>query len=161
MYIKELKDNYTLILCKMNGEPMGTIFYQDITSISKGIQKISELTFTVSKYYGKDNSINPLYNELKNERFINLDNIETYVIKNIKETNETTKVVTAYSREKKLSKSKVEFEDICLTLNTLLENVSDCYTLDELLYEDTGWKLGYISDRVLYTSDTNILQILD
>ena len=161
MYIKELKDNYTLILCKMNGEPMGTIFYQDITSISKGIQKISELTFIVSKYYGKDNSINPLYNELKNERFINLDNIETYVIKNIKETNETTKIVTAYSREKKLSKSKVEFEDICLTLNTLLENVSDCYTLDELLYEDTGWKLGYISDRVLYTSDTDILQILD
>lgn len=161
MYIKELKNNYTLTLCKMNGEPMGTIFYQDITSISKGIQKISELTFTVSKYYGKDNSINPLYNELKNERFINLDDTETYVIKNIKETNEVTKVITAYSREKKLSKSKVEFEDICLTLNTLLENISDCYTLDELLYEDTGWRLGYISKNVLYTSNATILEVLD
>lgn len=161
MYIKELKDKYTLILRKMNGQAMGIIFYQDITSISKGIQKISELTFTVSKHYGLNNEVNPLYDELKNERLIDLDDIETYVIKNVKETNDTTKVITAYSREKKLCRSKVEFEDICLTLKTKDENVYDCYTLDELLYEDTGWKLGYISDRVLYSTDETLLDILN
>ena len=161
MYIKELKDKYTLILRKMNGQAMGIIFYQDITSISKGIQKISELTFTVSKYYGLNNEVNPLYDELKNERLIDLDDIETYVIKNVKETNDTTKVITAYSREKKLCRSKVEFEDICLTLKTKDADVYDCYTLDELLYEDTGWKLGYISDRVLYSTDETLLDILN
>ena len=161
MYIKELKDKYTLILRKMNGQAMGIIFYQDITSISKGIQKISELTFTVSKHYGLNNEVNPLYDELKNERLIDLDDIETYVIKNVKETNDTTKVITAYSREKKLCRSKVEFEDICLTLKTKDVDVYDCYTLDELLYEDTGWKLGYISDRVLYSTDETLLDILN
>ena len=161
MYIKELKDKYTLILRKMNGQAMGIIFYQDITSISKGIQKISELTFTVSKHYGLNNEVNPLYDELKNERLIDLDDIETYVIKNVKETNDATKVITAYSREKKLCRSKVEFEDICLTLKTKDVDVYDCYTLDELLYEDTGWKLGYISDRVLYSTNETLLDILN
>ena len=160
MYIRELKDKYTLILCKMSGEKMGTIYYQDITSISKGIQKISELTFTVNKYYGTNNNINPLYDELKNERFINLDDTETYVIKNIREINDTKKEVTAYSREKKLCKSKVEFEDICITLKTKDNTILDCYTLDELLYEDTGWKLGYISEKVLYNSTATIMDIL-
>lgn len=161
MYIKELKEKYTLILRKMNGQPMGTILYQSIESITKGIQTISELTFTVSKYYGVNNEINPLYDELKNERFIDLDDVETYIIKSVKEVNDTSKTITAYSREKKLCKSKVEFEDICLTLKTRDENVSSCYTLDELLYEDTGWRLGYISDRVLYTSNLTIEDILN
>lgn len=161
MYIKELKEKYTLILRKMNGQPMGTILYQSIESITKGIQTISELTFTVSKYYGVNNEINPLYDELKNERFIDLDDVETYIIKSVKEVNDTSKTITAYSREKKLCKSKVEFEDICLTLKTRDENISSCYTLDELLYEDTGWRLGYISDRVLYTSNLTIEDILN
>lgn len=161
MYIKELKDKYTLILRKMNGQPMGTILYQSIESITKGIQTISELTFTVSKYYGVNNEINPLYDELKNERLIDLDDVETYIIKSVKEVNDTSKTITAYSREKKLCKSKVEFEDICLTLKTRDENISSCYTLDELLYEDTGWRLGYISDRVLYTSNLTIEDILN
>ena len=161
MYIKELKEKYTLILRKMNGQPMGTILYQSIESITKGIQTISELTFTVNKYYGVNNEINPLYDELKNERFIDLDDVETYIIKSVKEVNDTSKTITAYSREKKLCKSKVEFEDICLTLKTRDENISSCYTLDELLYEDTGWRLGYISDRVLYTSNLTIEDILN
>lgn len=161
MYIRELKDKYTLILCKMNGKPMGTIYYQDITSISKGIQKISELTFTVNKYYGVNDEINPLYDELKNERFINLDNTETYVIKDIREINDTKKEVIAYSREKKLCKSKVEFEDICITLKTKDKTVPNSYTLDELLYEDTGWRLGEISNRVLYTNNLTITDILE
>lgn len=161
MYIKELKEKYTLILRKMNGQPMGTILYQSIESITKGIQTISELTFTVSKYYGVNNEINPLYDELKNERFIDLDDVETYIIKSVKEVNDTSKTITAYSREKKLCKSKVEFEDICLTLKTRDKNISSCYTLDELLYEDTGWRLGYISDRVLYTSNLTIEDILN
>ena len=160
MFIKELKDSYELILCKINGKPMGKIFYESLTSLSRGIEKVSELSFTVNKYYGVEGLENPLYNELKTERLIMLDNIETYVIKNIVEQNETIKTVTAYSREKKLFRITAEFEDICITLKTLDNTVSNCYTLDELLYEDTGWHLGNISDRVLYVSNSNITDIL-
>ena len=160
MFIKELKDSYELILCKINGKPMGKIFYESLTSLSRGIEKVSELSFTVNKYYGVEGLENPLYNELKTERLIMLDNIETYVIKNIVEQNETVKTVTAYSREKKLFRITAEFEDICITLKTLDNTVSNCYTLDELLYEDTGWHLGNISDRVLYVSNSNITDIL-
>ena len=160
MFIKELKDSYELILCKINGKPMGKIFYESLTSLSRGIEKVSELSFTVNKYYGVEGLENPLYNELKTERLIILDNIETYVIKNIVEQNETVKTVTAYSREKKLFRITAEFEDICITLKTLDNTVSNCYTLDELLYEDTGWHLGNISDRVLYVSNSNITDIL-
>ena len=160
MFIKELKDSYELILCKINGKPMGKIFYESLTSLSRGIEKVSELSFTVNKYYGVEGLENPLYNELKTERLIMLDNIETYVIKNIVEQNETIKTVTAYSREKKLFRIIAEFEDICITLKTLDNTVSNCYTLDELLYEDTGWHLGNISDRVLYVSNSSITDIL-
>ena len=160
MFIKELKDSYELILCKINGKPMGKIFYESLTSLSRGIEKVSELSFTVNKYYGVEGLENPLYNELKTERLIILDNIETYVIKNIVEQNETVKTVTAYSREKKLFRIIAEFEDICITLKTLDNTVSNCYTLDELLYEDTGWHLGNISDRVLYVSNSSITDIL-
>ena len=160
MFIKELKDSYELILCKINGKPMGKIFYESLTSLSRGIEKVSELSFTVNKYYGVEGLENPLYNELKTERLIMLDNIETYVIKNIVEQNETVKTVTAYSREKKLFRIIAEFEDICITLKTLDDTVPNCYTLDELLYEDTGWHLGNISDRVLYVSNSSITDIL-
>ena len=160
MFIKELKDSYELILCKINGQPMGAIFYETLSTLSRGIEKVSELSFTVDKYFGKEGEINPLYDELKTERLINLDNTETYVIKNISEQNETKKTVTAYSREKKLFRISVELEDICLTLKTKDNTVSNCYTLNELLYDETGWKLGYISPRVLYTSNDTILDIL-
>lgn len=160
MLIKGLKDNYKLVLCKINGEPVGTIFYENLSSLSKGIEKVSELSFTVNKYYGKEGNINPLYNELKTERLINLDNKETYVIKNITEQNDTIKTVTAFSREKKLFRIAVEFEDICITLKTKDEEVPNSYTLNDLLYDETGWKLGTISPSVQYTSNGTILDIL-
>ena len=103
MRIRGVKDSYTLILCKMNGKKMGMIPYTSV-EIKRGIKTVSELNFTVSKYYGEDNKLNILYDELKTERFIYLDEDECYVIKSISEQNEKVKTVTAYSREKKLFK---------------------------------------------------------
>ena len=143
MRIRGAKDSYTLILCKMNGKKMGMIPYTSV-EIKRGIKTVSELSFTVSKYYGEDNKLNILYNELKTERFIYLDEDECYVIKSISEQNEKVKTVTAYSREKKLFKITAEFEDISLSL-------------DELLYDATGWHIGYVSPKVLYKSNETIL----
>ena len=157
MRIRGVKDSYTLILCKMNGERMGMIPYSSVDSIKRGINSVSELTFSVHKYYGKENLRNPLYDELKTERFIELDNDECYVIKNISEVNERLKSVTAYSREKKLFKNTAEFEDITLTLKNPYTDIEGCFSLDELLYDATGWRVGYVSQKVLYKSNETVI----
>ena len=157
MKIRGAKDSYTLILCKMNGERMGMIPYSSVDSIKRGINSVSELTFSVHKYYGEENLRNPLYDELKTERFIELDNDECYVIKNISEVNERLKSVTAYSREKKLFKNTAEFEDITLTLKNPYTDIEGCFSLDELLYDATGWRVGYVSQKVLYKSNETVI----
>ena len=157
MRIRGVKDSYTLILCKMNGERMGMIPYSSVDSIKRGINSVSELTFSVHKYYGEENLRNPLYDELKTERFIELDEDECYVIKNISEVNERLKSVTAYSREKKLFKNTAEFEDITLTLKNPYTDIEGCFSLDELLYDATGWRIGYVSQKVLYKSNETVI----
>ena len=157
MRIRGVKDSYTLILCTMNGQRMGMIPYSSVDSIKRGINSVSELTFSVHKYYGEENLRNPLYDELKTERFIELDNDECYVIKNISEVNERLKSVTAYSREKKLFKNTAEFEDITLTLKNPYTDIEGCFSLDELLYDATGWRVGYVSQKVLYKSNETVI----
>lgn len=157
MRIRGVKDSYTLILCKMNGQRMGMIPYSSVDSIKRGINSVSELTFSVHKYYGEENLRNPLYDELKTERFIELDKDECYVIKNISEVNERLKSVTAYSREKKLFKNMAEFEDITLTLKNPYTDIEGCFSLDELLYDATGWRIGYVSQKVLYKSNETVI----
>ena len=157
MKIRGAKDSYTLILSKMNGQRMGMIPYSSVESIKRGINSVSELTFSVHKYYGEENLRNPLYDELKTERFIELDDDECYVIKNISEVNERLKSVTAYSREKKLFKNMAEFEDITLTLKNPYTDIEGCFSLDELLYDATGWRVGYVSDKVLYRSNETVI----
>ena len=157
MKIRGAKDSYTLILCKMNGQRMGMIPYSSVDSIKRGINSVSELTFSVHKYYGEENLRNPLYDELKTERFIELDEDECYVIKNISEVNERLKSVTAYSREKKLFKNTAEFEDITLTLKNPYTDIEGCFSLDELLYDATGWRIGYVSQKVLYKSNETVI----
>ena len=157
MKIRGAKDSYTLILCKMNGQRMGMIPYSSVDSIKRGINSVSELTFSVHKYYGEENLRNPLYDELKTERFIELDEDECYVIKNISEVNERLKRVTAYSREKKLFKNTAEFEDITLTLKNPYTDIEGCFSLDELLYDATGWRVGYVSQKVLYKSNETVI----
>ena len=157
MKIRGAKDSYTLILCKMNGQRMGMIPYSSVDSIKRGINSVSELTFSVHKYYGEENLRNPLYDELKTERFIELNEDECYVIKNISEVNERLKSVTAYSREKKLFKNMAEFEDITLTLKNPYTDIEGCFSLDELLYDATGWHIGYVSPKVLYRSNETVI----
>lgn len=159
--VKNVKDSYTLILTKMNGQKMGYIHYDKVTKLSRGIKRISELEFTINKYYGVDNDYNPLYDELQNERFIELDNEEIFVIKDVKKNKNNQKTVIAYGKEKKLCNISIEIEDITLTLINPYTDIEGCYSLDELLYEYTGWRLGYVSDEVRYRKNETILDILN
>ena len=157
--IKNVKSSYVLVLTKMNGENVGFIPY-DIIELSRGIKTVSELSFTVNKYYGADNSLNVIYDELKVGRCIKLDDEETFVIHEITTSKNLVKTVRAFGKEKKLFKNNAEFEDITLTIKNPYEDIPDCYSLDELLYEDTGWKVGYVSDKVLYNANETILDVL-
>lgn len=159
--IKNVKSQYTLILRKMSGIKVGFIPYNIITNLSRGIKTVSELDFTVSKYIGADNTYNPLYDELQIGRYIDLDQEETFVIYDVSTSNNNIKTVKAYGKEKKLSKNKIELSDITLTLKNPYEDIKDCYSLDELLYEDTGWHIDYVSDTVLYNSDATIMDVLN
>lgn len=102
MKIRGAKDSYNLILSKMNGKKLGIIPCSIIESMQKGVKTVSEFTFSVNKYYGENNEINPLYDELKTERFIFLDEDECYVIKNISEENEKKKNYNSLFKRKKI-----------------------------------------------------------
>ena len=161
MKIKNLKGQYTLVLKKMSGVKVGFVPYKTINNLSRGIKSVSELEFTVSQYIGAENEYNILYDELQVGRYIDLDTEETFVIYDITVNNNKLKTVKAYGKEKKLSKQKVEFSDITITLLTPYEDITDCYSLNDLLYEDTGWKIDYVSPTVLYDSDATILDVLN
>lgn len=159
--IKNVKSSYTLILTKMNGENMGFIPCETIDSLSRGIKSVSELSFSVSKYYGANYSLNTLYDEIKVGRCIKLDEEEEFVIYEVNESKKEVKTISAYGKEKKLFKINAEFEDIVISLLKKDEEIPDCYTLDELLYKDTGWHLGYISPKVEYNTSETILDVLE
>lgn len=160
MLIKGMKNTYLLIVTNMYGKNVGIIPQESLSSVKRGIKSVSEITFSVDKFYGADNKLNLLYEEIKNERYIKLDNDETYVIKSVTEINEKVKDVTAYAKEKKLFKNTIELEDVSITLKTPYADIKDCYSLGDILYKQTGWKLGYISPEVLYNSTKTSEDIL-
>ena len=55
--------------------------------------------------------INPIYNEIKHERILNLNNKESYVIKKIEVIDGSHKEVVAESREIILKKMDLKFEE--------------------------------------------------
>ena len=154
--IEQLKSEYNIILCTMNCKKnIGTIPSDCISSISKSITSLNEISLSINKYVGKDNGINLIYDEIKEERILCINQEEYYVIKKIKEKNNKLKEITAYSLETKLSKIFIEVEDIYFTFGEPNED-NDIYSLNDYLYQETGWKFGVISDSVKFNSETTL-----
>lgn len=139
--------DFKLELCKVNRDVIGLIPKENIKNINKSLKSVNKIDFNIHKLY-KENQINPLWYECKEERLVLLNNKEYFVLKgNSFNTNDNIKSFTAYSLEYKLTKIDVEFEDIFLQLKgDDIEN--DIYSLDTLLYNDTGWKVGHIDNSV-------------
>lgn len=154
--INEIKDSYTILLHKVNEEVIGELMFSSLESNSNSLNEIGSINLTVNKYYisqiGKKITEYFYYNEIHNERMISLDGF-FYVIKDIKENNKNNILtITAYSKEKKLEKNNISVEDLGFYLQDSDEENS-IYSLDDYMYEETGWRFGHIDDSVRFNED--------
>lgn len=151
--INEIKDSYRILLHKVNEDPIGELLFSTLNSIKNSLNEVGQIELTVNKYYvsqiGKHKKKYLYYDYIKNERMISLDGA-FYVIKDIKEdTKNDVKTVTAYSKEKKLEKISISIEDLGFYLQDSDEE-KNIFSLDDFMYEETGWRFGHIDDSVKY-----------
>ena len=93
-----------------------------------------------------------MYYEIKNKRYLLINDEEYYIIDTIKESKISgIKEVTALGGEQILVRRPTDIEDIGIQLVT--EDVeNDVYSLNTLLGE-VGWKLAHVDNTVAYETD--------
>lgn len=153
------ENNYNVTLCKISKEPIALILEENIESINRYIDDIDTIEINVPKTIVDRFSFrsidNLVYKEIKDERLLCLNNDEYFVIKSSKSSdNDIYKKIVAYSLEYKLKRIEIDIEDISFQL---IESNLDkkIYSLNDYLYEETGWKLGHIDDSVRYDISGN------
>lgn len=160
--IKELSEVKEITLTKVNKEVIAELDLVFLNSLSKDIVDTDVVELTIPKYIsssdGKKKKRFIYYDEVDFERYVCINNCENYVIKDITVRGtgySKTKNIVAYSTEKKLSKSDIEIEDIGFKLLTVTESDKEggIYSLNDYMYEQTGWSFGHIDDVVLYDVD--------
>ena len=154
--INEIKDTYTILLHKVNEEVIGELDFSSLKSISNSMNEVGQIELVVNKYYRssveKERAEYYYYHEIKNERMISLDGA-FYVIKSVKEDERNgVKTITAYSKEKKLEKYNISVEDLGFYLQDE-DDTLGLFSLDDYMYEETGWRFGHIDDTVKYNED--------
>lgn len=156
IFINKLYREFNLELCKVNKSPICTIPKEYVKSITRSLNETDSMDLTIPKFIQDGNMvdiINPLWEEMKDERLICLNGSEYFVIKtNTFKSNDNSKNIVAYSREYKLGKIDVAFEDIAFMLVGKEED-NEIYSLNDLLKEETGWSFGHIDDTVRYNID--------
>ena len=154
--INKLYREFNLELCKVNKSPICAIPKEYVNSITRSLNETDSMNLTIPKIIQDGNMvdiINPLWEEMKDERLICLNGSEYFVIKtNTFKSDDNSKNIVAYSREYKLGKIDVVFEDIVFMLVGKEED-NEIYSLNDLLKEETGWSFGHIDDTVRYNID--------
>lgn len=152
--IKSLPKEFNLTLCKVNKTPIAEVPSKFIDEITKSINDMDTISLTipynVADEYTKQKLKNPLYDLIKDERLLCLNDTEYYVIKEDKINRVNgDKVVKAYSREYKLGKIDINVEDIGFYLIDKDEELG-IYSLNEYMKQETGWSFGHIDETVRY-----------
>lgn len=160
--IKKLNNNFDITLCKVNREVIGNIPIEWMDSISRSINDIDEVEFTIPSHTIDRLTFkrikNPLYNMVRDERLICLNNEEYFVIKEDEYSFSTNqKKIRAYSLEYKLSKIDIKVEDVGFYLIGSEED-SDIYSLSDYMKQETGWAIGYVDDSIRYYTDSEGIQ---
>lgn len=152
-----MKKDYSYILTNTSGKVIGMIPPQYVDFLTRKLDDIDELQLTIPKYienritFEKEEYF--LYKEILNERVILLNN-EAFIIKDIQDKGEDYLAITAFSKEIKLQKIDIKFEEAYVRLFTA--NLDDnIFSLNDLLYEQTGWRVGYVEENIAYTITTN------
>lgn len=151
--LKNIKNDYTYMLATTSEKLIGQIPTHHVDSIARRLDEIDEIHLTIPKFI--ENRITCakeeyfLYKEFKNERLILLNEKEAFIIRTVDDSYEDYIKVVAYSREIKLQKIDIQLEECFLRLYTsnMDENI---FSLNELLIEQTGWKLGHVDQNIAY-----------
>lgn len=154
--IDEIQNKSTILLHKVNEEVVGNLRFEALENITNSLNEPGTITLRVSKWYidqiSKLTTEYVYYDEIRNERMISIDSY-FYVIKDIKEdTKNSIKTITAYSKEKKLEKINISVEDLGFYLQDSDEE-NDIYSLDDYMYEQTGWKFGHVDNSIKFNED--------
>lgn len=160
--IKQPKNTHSITLHKINKQAIGQVPSDFLDSLTRSINDIDTIQLTIPRYVsergeseiGIEKKEYPLYNEFKNERYLCI-NQEYFIIKKVTENNtgnNKTKTVEAHSGEIKLSRTNIKIEDVGLQIYTGDEELG-IISLKEYLYQETGWTLGYVDEKVAYDKD--------
>ena len=154
--IDEIKNNYIVKLHKANETVISEIPFSFINNLKHDLCDVESITLTVNKYYisdlYKEKVEYLLYDEFINERMISLDD-KLFVIKNITENDKTkVKEITAYGKQKKLEKNYISVADVGFYIMDKDEE-NDIYSLNEYMYEETGWKFGHVDNSIRYKDE--------
>ena len=160
--IKKLNNNFNITLCKVNRDVIGYIPVEWMDSISRSINDIDEVEFTIPSHIMDRLTFkrikNPLYDMVKDERLICLNDEEYFVIKEDEYSFSTNqKTIKAYSLEYKLSKIDIKVEDVGFYLIGSEED-NDIYSLSDYMKQETGWSIGYVDDSIRYYTDSEGIQ---
>ena len=156
-YIINKNYSYTpsVTLHKVNGDIIGEFIEGCLVSTTDNIDDIDTVELSVPKLYMSSNGSQyikyGLFNEIREERLICLDNERYFVIKDIDEedtSNNTYLNVRAYSLEHKLGKIDINVEDIGFYLMSSDEE-SGIYSLNDYMKNETGWSFGHIDSNVI------------
>lgn len=153
--IKQLDSNFKVELLKPNDEFIAEINPLYLETITKSIVNTDKIGLTIPKYILNEDFKrikNPIYSLIKHKRIININEKESYVIEEISKEDEKYLKVNAESRETNLKRINLKFEDIGFRL-TSSDEENDIYNLNDYMYNETGWKFGYIDDKVKYQTD--------
>lgn len=161
--IKGLEKDIKLTLHKVNREIIGSINKEYLISITRKIDDIDELELSIPRYiedrFTLEKIRNVLYNDIKDERIICLNDNDYFVIKEDDlSSTENEKVIKAFSLEYKLGKIDINVEDIGFYLITKDEE-KGIYSLNDYMKQETGWALGYVDDTVRFEVDEKGKQI--
>ena len=154
--VKGIEDKYSIELCKTNETPIGALPSDCLDSLTCKLCDLDEAKLTVHKYYYSNiDKIKLgfyLYDEIKPERIITLNN-RKFIIKSVEEDDKNKiKILLCYAKQKKLEKNTISVEDLGFYLMDSDED-QGIFSLDEYMYEETGWRFGHIDNEVRYNSN--------
>ena len=154
--VKGIEDKYSIELCKTNETPIGALPSDCLDSLTCKLCDLDEAKLTVHKYYYSNiDKIKVgfyLYDEIKPERIITLNN-RKFIIKSVEEDDKNKiKILLCYAKQKKLEKNTISVEDLGFYLMDSDED-QGIFSLDEYMYEETGWRFGHIDNEVRYNSN--------
>lgn len=152
--IKALKTDIKMTLCKVNRDILGEVPSCYIENITRYIDDIDTIEFIIPMNIADRDTFKStrylIYDLIKKERLVMLNEEEYFVIKEIEyDEEEQLKRIKAYSLEHKLNKNDINIEDIGFYLFEKDEE-KDIYSLSDYMYAETGWKLGHVDESVQY-----------